>query len=126
MDKREWTLADKRWLIAVVAFTILTLLAVYAIPNDSYLIVFRYIFGFIFISFIPGYCLVQLLFAKNGKVDVIEKLVLSVALSFSITSLVGLFLGLTAIGINLTSVTVSLTAVVLLLSLFALAVSHKR
>jgi len=119
-------LKNRRWFIAVLVFTALTLLTTYTIPSDSYLIVFRYFFGFIFISFIPGYCLVRLLFAKNGNMDLVEELVLSVALSFSITSLVGLFLGLTPIGINFTSVTVSLTLVVLVLSFLAFTFSRTR
>lgn len=110
----------RRWFFMIAVFTLLTLLMVYTIPSDSFLAVFRYAFGFIFVSFIPGYCLLQLLFPKNKEVDIVEKIVLSVALSFSIVGLVGLFLGLSAIGINFTSVTTSLTVVVLFLSLLAL------
>ncbi|MCS7114297.1 MAG: DUF1616 domain-containing protein [Nitrososphaerota archaeon] len=116
----------KRWFITIIAFTALTLLTTYTISSDSPLIVFRYIFGFIFVSFIPGYSLVQLLFIKNRNVDLVEKVVLSVALSFSITSLVGLFLGLSSIGIGFTSVTVSLSAVVIFLSSLAFILSQKR
>ncbi|MEM1589779.1 MAG: DUF1616 domain-containing protein [Candidatus Bathyarchaeia archaeon] len=115
----------KRQFIAIIVFTFLTFLIISLVPSNSYLVGLRYAVGFVFVSFIPGYCLVQLLFIKNGKVDIVEKMVLSVALSFSITSLVGLFLGLTAIGINFTSVTVSLTAVVLFLSFLALLISSK-
>lgn len=111
---------SKYWFITVVTFTALTFLTAYTIPSDSVFAVFRYAFGFIFVSFIPGYCLLRLIFPKNKEVDMVEKIVLSVALSFSIVGLVGLFLGLTAIGINFTSVTVSLVMVVLFLSLLAL------
>jgi uncharacterized membrane protein len=112
--------------ILIIAFTALTMLTAHIIPSDSCLVVFRYAFGFIFVSFIPGYCLVYLLFSKREKVDMVEKIVLSVALSFSIAGLVGLFLGLTPIGINFTSVTISLTAVVLFLSLLALFISREH
>ncbi len=108
------------WFIAVVILTALTLLTAYTIPGDSYLVVFRYAFGFVFVSFVPGYCLLRLLFPKNKEVDIVEKIVLSVALSFSIAGLVGLFLGLSVIGINFTSITVSLAVVVLFLSILAL------
>lgn len=113
-------LKGKYWFIAVIFFTALTLLTAYTVPSDSYLALFRYVFGFIFVSFIPGYCLLRLLFPKHKEVDVIEKMVLSVALSFSITGFVGIFLGLTSIGINFTSVTISLTVIVLFLLLLAL------
>jgi len=116
-----------KWgIISLISFTLLTLLIAYIIPSNSSLVMLRYMFGFIFVSFVPGYCLVQLLFSKEGKIDFIEKIVFSVALSFTITSLTGLFLGLTAIGINFITVTFSLTVVVLFLTLLMLIISRKR
>jgi uncharacterized membrane protein len=85
--------------------------------------VFRYVFGFVFVAFLPGYCLVNLLFMNRNKLDFVEELVLSVALSFGLDGLVGLFLGLSPIGINFTSITISLSAVVLV---FAVVVFIRR
>ena len=82
-------------------------------PSDSLLAVFRYIFGFIFVAFLPGYCLVNILFMNRNKLDFVEEIVLSVALSFGLDGLAGLFLGLSPIGINFTSITISLSAIVL-------------
>jgi uncharacterized membrane protein len=83
------------------------------------LVVFRYVFGFVFVAFIPGYCLVNLLFMGRNKLDFVEELVLSVALSFGLDGLVGLFLGLSPIGINFASITISLSAVVLVFAVAA-------
>ena len=80
----------------------------------------RYILGFVFIAFLPGYCLVNILFLGKNKMDFVEEIVLSVALSFGLTGLIGLFLGLSPIGINFTSITVSLTTLVLVLAVIAL------
>ncbi len=85
--------------------------------------VFRYVFGFVFVAFLPGYCLVNILFMNRNKLDFVEELVLSVALSFGLDGLVGLFLGLSPIGINFTSITISLSAVVLV---FAVVVFVRR
>ncbi len=85
--------------------------------------VFRYVFGFVFVAFLPGYCLVNILFMNRNKLDFVEELVLSVALSFGLDGLVGLFLGLSPIGINFTSITISLSAVVLV---FAVVVFIRR
>ena len=85
--------------------------------------VFRYVFGFVFVAFLPGYCLVNMLFMNRNKLDFVEELVLSVALSFGLDGLVGLFLGLSPIGINFTSITISLSAVVLV---FAVIVFIRR
>jgi len=112
-------LKGKYWFLTVIAFTAITLLASYTIPSDSPLAFVRYVFGFIFVSFIPGYCLLRLLFSKGKKIDIIEEIVLSIALSFSIAGLVGLFLGLTFIGLSFNSVTISLSLVVLFLALIA-------
>jgi uncharacterized membrane protein len=84
----------------------------------------RYVFSFIFIAFLPGYCLVSILFLGKSGLDLIEELVLSVALSFGLAGLVGLFLGLSPIGINFTSITISLSTLVLVLG--AIAFLRKR
>ena len=106
------------WLGIIVLYTIVTLLFVYFIPIDSPYSVFNYVFGFIFVTVVPGYCLVSLIF-QEGKLDLIEISVLSVALSFSISGLLGLFLGLSPIGITTTSITVSLSSIVLILAFLA-------
>jgi len=76
------------------------------------------VFGFIFVAVIPGYCLVSLLF-QEGKLDLVEKAVLSVALSFSIVGAAGLFLGLSPIGITTTSIVISLSCIVVVLAFLA-------
>ena len=114
----------RKWFGIIVLFTVLTILFVYVIPVDSPLVVFRYVFSFIFVAFVPGYCLVSALFLKGNKLDLIEETVLSVALSFGIAGIAGLFLGLSLIGISVTSITVSLSAIVLVLA--AVAFIRKR
>ena len=79
----------------------------------------RYIFSFIFIAFLPGYCLVNILFRGKNRLDLVEELVLSVVLSFGLDVLVGLFLGLSPIGITFTSITASLSILVLALAFIA-------
>jgi uncharacterized membrane protein len=67
----------------------------------------------------PGYCLVNILFLGKNRIDFVETLVLSVALSFGLTGLIGLFLGLSPIGINFASITASLNVLVLVLAAVA-------
>jgi len=108
------------WFGIIVLYTLLTLLLVYVIPADSPFSVFSYVFGFIFVAVVPGYCLVNLLFAaKENKIDLIEEAVLSVALSFSIAGLSGLFLGLSPIRISFDSIRLSLGPIVLVLAFAA-------
>lgn len=107
-----------RWLEIVLSFTILTLLVTYLIQTEP-LMYIRYVLGFVFIVFFPGYCLINILFLGKNRLDIIETLVLSIALSFGITGLIGLFLGLSPIGINFESITISLSATVLALAIIA-------
>ena len=96
------------------------MLFAYVIPADSPGAVVTYIFGFVFVAFVPGYCLVNVLFAtKENRLGFLEVIVLSVLLSFSLVGLAGLFLGLSPIGINFTSIRLSLSGVVLVLASLA-------
>jgi uncharacterized membrane protein len=112
------------WLGIIVLYTVVTLLFVYFIPSDSPFSIFNYVFGFIFVAVVPGYCLVSLLF-REGKLDLVEKAVLSVALSFSIAGVSGLFLGLSPLGITTASITFSLGIIVVILAFLAFVRKRK-
>jgi uncharacterized membrane protein len=106
--------------MAIILFTALTLLFVYVIPGDSPFAIVTDVFGFVFVAFVPGYCLVNILFAtKENKLGFLEEAVLSVALSFSLVGLAGLFLGLSPVGMDFTSIRVSLSGIVLILASLA-------
>jgi len=77
----------------------------------------RYFFAFVFVVFLPGYCLVNFLFIGKNRLDFVEEIVLSVALSFGLDGLLGLFLGLSPIGIDFVPITVSLTIIVLIFAI---------
>ncbi|NLB75000.1 MAG: DUF1616 domain-containing protein [Crenarchaeota archaeon] len=109
----------QRWLVTVLFFTFLSLLATYLISSDSFFVGIRYVLGFVFVVFLPGYCLVNVLFLGRNRLDFVENLVLSIALSLGLAGLVGLFLGLSPIGINFVSITTSLGLVVTVLTLIA-------
>ena len=108
-----------RWLAIILLFTVLAIICAEFIPNTSELFFVRYFFGFVFISILPGYCLVNILFVKEQKLDFPEEAVLSVALSFGIAGLTGLFLGLSPIGITTNSIILSLSTIVIVLALIA-------
>ena len=115
-------LKPSRWLGIIVVFTALTLIVTYFIPSDSEFSIYlipRYFFSFVFVAFLPGYCLVNILFLGKNQLDLVEELVLSVALTFGLDGLVGLFLGLSPIGITFTSITASLCSLVLVLAVIA-------
>jgi uncharacterized membrane protein len=114
-----------RWLEIIVIVTVLTILSVYLIPAESVFVFFRYTVSIIFLFIIPGNCLVNLLFRKKNKLDLIEEAVLSIALSFGIVGITGLFLGLTPIGLNTISITTSLSIITLLVAIMAFSLKNK-
>ncbi|MCW4005150.1 MAG: DUF1616 domain-containing protein [Candidatus Bathyarchaeota archaeon] len=107
-----------KWLSAIISYIAVTLLCVYLIPADSTLSAFTSFFGFTFVAFVPGYCLVNLLF-HDGKLDLPETAVLSVALSFSIAGISGLFLGISPLGLTVNSITLTLSSIVAATAAFA-------
>jgi uncharacterized membrane protein len=117
-NKDPETVKPTNWFGIILAFTALTVLCVYLIPSDSVFSPVRVFFGFTFVAFIPGYCLVSFLFPE-GKLDFPENVVLSVALSFAIAGISGLFLGLSPIGISISSITQVLSGVVIVLAVLA-------
>ncbi len=108
-----------RWFEIILLITALTMACTYLIPAESIAAPIRYAFGIFFVFLIPGNSLVNILFRKRNKLDIIEEAVLSVALSFGIVGLVGLFLGLSPVGINFTSITVSLGGITIALAVTA-------
>jgi uncharacterized membrane protein len=113
------TVKPQKWFEIIVVFTALTLIVTYLIPSDAAYVYVRWVFAFIFVAFLPGYCLVNVLFLGKNSLDLIESIVLSVALSLGLAGLIGLFLGLSPVGINSASITVSLSTVVLALATVA-------
>jgi uncharacterized membrane protein len=124
MARRIKKVKPTSWFGIIVLYTFLTLLFVYFIPNDSPFSVFTGVFGFIFVAVVPGYCLVSLFF-QEGKLDLVEKAVLSVALSFSLAGVSGLFLGLSPIGITTPSIIISLSSIVVVLAFLAFVRKRK-
>jgi uncharacterized membrane protein len=116
-----------RWLEIILMITALTMLFTYLIPAEpeTALVYLRYAFGIFFVFLVPGNCLVNVLFRNRNKLDIIEEAVLSVALSFGIAGITGLFLGLSPIGLNFTSITVSLSGITLALAATAFILKTK-
>ena len=72
------------------------------------------------ILFIPGYCLLASLFPKNGDLDLMTRMVLSIGVSIAIVPLIGLGLNFTPWGIRLDPIVTSLTLFTLVMILIIL------
>ncbi|MCW4018901.1 MAG: DUF1616 domain-containing protein [Candidatus Bathyarchaeota archaeon] len=108
-------------LTALVAFTMLTVFLV----NSSTLLYVRYVFGGLFVLFLPGAMLITALDPRGGELDGLEKLALSIGLSLAIVPLVGLVLNYTPWGITLTPIMVSLAVFTEALAVSALVRKYR-
>ncbi len=108
------------WLYVSITVSLLTVVAVYALPSEYPFVAIRWVLGSIFVLFIPGYLLVEVLFPSRRDLDSIERIALSIGLSLALVPLVGLLLNYTVWGIRLIPVIVSLVILTLGLSAAAL------
>ena len=83
----------------------------------------RYVFGGLFVLFLPGYSLIQALYPKR-ELDDLTRLALSIGLSLALVPLAGLVLNYTPFGIRLLPVALSLAGLTLVLLFVALRRKH--
>jgi uncharacterized membrane protein len=105
-----FTITLSGWLWAALAVTALSLVIIAVTPDAFPANVPRWILGSIFVLYLPGYSLMQLLFPKGTEVDSLERFALSIGLSLAVVPLIGLVLNFTPWGIRLTPIVASLSA----------------
>jgi hypothetical protein len=114
------------WFWIIIAISLFSFASIMFLPETgtplSYI---RYIFAFVLVAFLPGYCLTETLFPKETTLDLIERITFSIGLSFAITALVGLFLSFTPIGLTLPTTLPALGSLVIVLALLALLRKYK-
>jgi hypothetical protein len=112
---------NSRWFWIVIGTSILSFISILFIPETgtplSYI---RYIFAFVLVAFLPGYCLTETLFPKEDALDMIERLTFSIGLSFAVTALVGLFLSFSSLSLTLATALPALGSLVIVLAVFGL------
>jgi len=115
-----------RWFWIVIGTSILSFISILFIPETgtplSYL---RYIFAFVLVAFMPGYCLTETLFPTEDALDIIERFTFSIGLSFAVTALVGLFLSFTPLSLTLATALPALGSLVIVLAIVALIRKYK-
>lgn len=102
--------------LLVVDVLTLVLVAVVILLPES---VFRIILGLPFALFFPGYALVTAISPRRSGVDNVLRFTLSVAVSFTLTAIIGIILNYTPLGIELYPMLFSLTALIIIMSLVA-------
>lgn len=107
------------WFWSIVAFTIATIIIVYTSSSLSFIMPLRYVFGTIYVLFLPGYVLVEALYPEERELKPLERLALSIGLSLAVVPLIGLILNYTPWGIRLDPIIISLATYTLGLTLVA-------
>jgi len=89
------------WYLSTISLSIITILSIFIIPPKqiNYLYI-KYILGSIFIIFLPGYSLSKILYI-NSEINNIKLIALSLGISISLSSIIGLILNYTQWGIDL-------------------------
>jgi len=109
------------WFWALVGLVCASVALVYFSPGPlAYL---RYALGSLFVLYLPGSALIELLYPKRKDLSQLERVALSLGLSLALVPLVGLLLNYTPWGIRLDPIVVSLS--ILTVGLAAGAVIRK-
>jgi len=109
------------WFWAVFVLAVATSVMVFVVPEGAFPVVYvRYVFGSVFVLFLPGYSLIRALFGSR-ELDNIERLALSIGMSLALVPLAGLLLNYTHWGVRTGPVTFSLLCLTLV-SAFAAVV----
>jgi hypothetical protein len=98
------------WLWGSFAIIALALLAITLVPDLFPVNVMKWVLGSIFVLYLPGFSLLQLLFPKGKEIDSLERFALSVGVSLAVVPLMGLVLNFTPWGIRFAPITASLGA----------------
>jgi len=107
-------------LYIVLAVSHAMLFLVYVVSPSSPLVVLRWVLGFAFVLFLPGYLAIEALFPKGRELDSLERLAFSVGLSLALVPLIGLFLNYSPWGLRLDPIIISLTILTIGLAVVAL------
>lgn len=105
------------WLLTLIL--VLTNVSVYLLPQQPPFKHIRYVTGSLFVLYLPGAALIELLYPKRGDLTQLERVALSIGLSLAIVPLIGLILNYTPWGIRLNPVIASLTSLTIIFALGA-------
>lgn len=113
------------WYWATIVVAAITTTLVFAISEDNYSIVYvRYLFGAMFVLWVPGYSFMKALFPTR-EIDSIERIALSIGISVALVPIVGILLSYTSFGMRTTPITISLLALAITFATVAIVKEHQ-
>ncbi len=117
------------WYLVIVALAATTTTLILAnlgrAPIVGHILIYiRYLFGSIFVLFLPGYSFIKALFPMK-EIDNVERAALSIGTSLALVAMNALIINYTPWGISTTPLTLSLLILTLTLSTLAVLREHK-
>lgn len=104
------------WAWVVLGFLFITSLSVYVLPQVEPWIYLRYVFGAVYVLYVPGAVFIEALYPKRDELEDLERFALGVGLSLALVPLVGLVLNYTPWGIRLNPIYAGLSLLTILLT----------
>jgi hypothetical protein len=104
---------------SIIILVCVSIISVYLIPAVEPFVYLRAALGLVFLLYLPGYSLVELLFSQNQRIDQVEKLGLRIGLSIASLLVIGLILSFTPFGLTLSSVVLAISAFTVVITLLA-------
>jgi len=104
------------WAWAVLCFLVVTSLSVFVLPQVEPWIYLRYVFGAVYVLYVPGAVFIEALYPKRDELEDLERFALGVGLSLALVPLVGLVLNYTPWGIRLNPIYAGLSLLTLVLT----------
>ena len=104
------------WIVCLIMAA--TLALVYFAPSDKLWVAVRIFLGTVFVILVPGYALVNLLLGRT-KINYLERLVLSIAASLAVISMLGLVLNSGPLGLELNVIVLSISCFSLIFMILA-------
>lgn len=110
------------WFWTIIAIVCATVAVVYYSPGP--LAYVRYALGSLFVLYLPGSALIELLYPKKTDLSQLERVALSIGLSLALVPLVGLVLNYTPWGIRLNPILASISLLTVGLATGAMVRKH--
>src|ERR671914_1086969 len=104
------------WIVCLIMAA--TLALVYFAPSDKLWVAVRICLGTVFVILVPGYALLSLLVGRT-KINYLERLVLSIAASLAVISMLGLVLNSGPLGLELNVIVLSISCFSLIFMILA-------
>lgn len=103
---------------------VITVIVLYLVPSHPPFVYLRWLLGAVFLLFLPGYAVTTVLIDDATRLDDVARGLISVGLSVSVVSFIGVFLNYTPWGVTLDTVVASVATFTLALILYRRYISR--